>query len=111
MIVCTCAVFRGLSPPRALLYCRRYAPLTPPVAKLRCYLATEEGAYACHGSGYHPIGAQRSDTTFPTVQRDGCAGNGPFRREKGARQVDNGVGQRPCTRRQVTYRTVFLIIE
>jgi hypothetical protein len=89
MIVCTCAVSRGLSPPgiRAFLFTPlptvRNAPLTPPVATLRCYLATEEGAYTCHGSGYHPIGAQRSDTTFPTVRRDGCAGNSPFRRQKG----------------------------
>ena len=89
MIVCTCAVSRGLSPPgiRPFLFTPlptvRNAPLTPSVATLRCYLATEEGAYACHGSGYHPIGAQRSDTPFPTVQRDGCAGISPFRRQKG----------------------------
>jgi hypothetical protein len=123
MIVCTCAVSRGLSPPgiRAFLFTPlptvRNAPLTPPVATLRCYLATEEGAYASHGSGYHPIGAQRSDTTFPTVRRDGCAGNSPFRRQKGDHQVNDGVGQRPCelhARRWVngsTYRAVFLIFE
>jgi len=73
MIVCTCAVPRGLSPPGiraflSLFFRPRHAPLTPQVATLRCYLATEEGAYACHGSGYHPIGAQRSDRPFPTVQ-------------------------------------------
>jgi hypothetical protein len=72
-------------------------PFNPPVTTLRCYLATVEGAYACHGSGYHPIGAQRSDTPFPTVKRDGCAGNSPFRRQKGeSPSGERRVGQRPC---------------
>jgi hypothetical protein len=103
MIVCTCAVSRGLSPPgiRAFLLTPlptvRNAPLTPPVATLRCYLATEEGAYACHGSGYHPIGAQRSDTPFPTVRRDAAPeiAHSVGRRGESPSGERRGVGQRP----------------
>jgi hypothetical protein len=53
----------------------------------------------------------------PRVQRDGCAGNRPFRRQKGreVHQVNDGVGRRPfvfhaARRVDVPYRTVFLIL-
>lgn len=124
MIVCTCAVFRGLSPPPGIRAISPYStadstqrPSNPTqwqrfdaILRLRKALTP---VMDLDTTRLVPKGLIRFS---PRVQRDGCAGNRPFRRQNGG---ESSSAERRAWTKAVciargaggsTYRTVFLIL-